>query len=37
MLRQGEGKPLNPSYVGYKISTAAYIPRELLVDFVDAP
>ncbi|HOL01752.1 MAG TPA: xanthine dehydrogenase family protein molybdopterin-binding subunit [Bacillota bacterium] len=32
-----QGKLLNPSYIDYKISTAADIPRELLVDFVEVP
>jgi len=32
-----QGKLLNPSYIDYKISTAADIPDELLVDFVEVP
>jgi CO/xanthine dehydrogenase Mo-binding subunit len=32
-----QGKLLNPSYIDYKISTAADIPGELLVDFVEVP
>ena len=32
-----KGKLLNPSYVDYKILTAADIPDELIVDFVEVP
>lgn len=37
MKFDGKGKLLNPSYVDYKIVTAADIPDELLIDFVEVP
>ncbi len=37
MKFDNEGRLLNPSYVDYKIVTAADIPDELLIDFVEVP